>query len=489
MAFIIKRSPTAGTDLLIPDLGYPILVGGTITLTEIEDIRLAQESENLRTFLTDDNFGVGDSSLRLNDGTADIPQANVLSFLDQYDLFGSNGDPYSVVKLDGTGKIPGHLISDGNSELIDWKLGSDLDVNGNEIVGLPAIPSGPTASTSKDYVDNLFSTSISWRERVLDPIQLLGGATGAILQASVFYLVNQPAVGDFLTIEDGTAPRTYEFGSLVSGDVQVTIGANADDTMTNLAAAVSGDVAQLWSGLKITTLESINAGAGSSSAGHVVLLYRRAQGVDSYDDRLFGTFATPANAKYVNFNGEADYGLSTNTNLPAADPAQKKFGFGRARLGLIGNETHTTRTDDRNYTWNEDDELWNDSGSSTVNKVCIDFGAKSKVKESGIAYLKSLAGKTSIIPVRMIRSGTITGAVVEVDKIDSSRSYKLSIKINAVEVASLALAINTIGNETTILNVSFSAGDKLSVSMERTTGSGTSKFKYIWTCVEVAYIA
>jgi hypothetical protein len=79
---IIKTNASQATDVLVKDLGVLIpSSGGSDEHTDYSFIEEARLSSNLRTYCTDDAFGAGSSTLILNDGTDDIPQNEIDSFL------------------------------------------------------------------------------------------------------------------------------------------------------------------------------------------------------------------------------------------------------------------------------------------------------------------------------------------------------------------------------------------------------------------------
>jgi len=83
---IIKTNPSQATDFLIRDLGFLVPAsGGTITFTDIGNINAIKNSRNLRTYAADDAFGAGSSTLIINDGTNDISQSLIDSFLNATD--------------------------------------------------------------------------------------------------------------------------------------------------------------------------------------------------------------------------------------------------------------------------------------------------------------------------------------------------------------------------------------------------------------------
>lgn len=79
---IIKTNASQPTDVLIKDLGFLVPnSGGSVTFTDIPNLQDCNTSVNLRTLTTDNAFGANSSTLILNNGTSDIPQAQANDFL------------------------------------------------------------------------------------------------------------------------------------------------------------------------------------------------------------------------------------------------------------------------------------------------------------------------------------------------------------------------------------------------------------------------
>lgn len=109
---VLKNNPASGSPVDLSDLGISIAVSGSITFTNYDDIASAAESRILRTLSTDAAYG-SSSTVVLNDGTSDIPQADALNFLDTiaYPYTGN----YSFVQRGGTGRITDARF--GNTDL------------------------------------------------------------------------------------------------------------------------------------------------------------------------------------------------------------------------------------------------------------------------------------------------------------------------------------------------------------------------------------
>jgi len=79
---VIKTNASQGTDVLIKDLGFLVPnSGGSVTFTDIPNLQDCNTSVNLRSLTTDNAFGANNSTLILNNGTSDIPQAQASDYL------------------------------------------------------------------------------------------------------------------------------------------------------------------------------------------------------------------------------------------------------------------------------------------------------------------------------------------------------------------------------------------------------------------------
>ena len=100
---IIKSNALQGTDVEIDDLGIQIPSGGgQDTFSDQEFLSRIRVSVDLRGLVIDNAFGVGSSTLILNDGSSDIAQDDALDFLDSF-LEPDGAANYGFLKLDGAG--------------------------------------------------------------------------------------------------------------------------------------------------------------------------------------------------------------------------------------------------------------------------------------------------------------------------------------------------------------------------------------------------
>lgn len=227
-------------------------------------------------------------------------------------------------------------------------LDADLAAGGHEITGL-ATPTTGSSATTKSYVDAIAAMGVAWKECLLDTSQL----QQAGLRSATVMWMGQPVDGDTLTITDGVNTRTY--GAVSGGDVQYAIGGTPEITMTNLSAAIDGDVdgANKWrAAFLAVNFRKLNDGSTGAAAGGGLLITRKdTSGITS--DRLYGTFATAGNVKYANYAGKTDYSSSVSAQLPGADPAAKQFGFGKNTVAVQG-ETRSILAQNIIVSWDGD---------------------------------------------------------------------------------------------------------------------------------------
>lgn len=463
---IIKTNAAQGTDVLIADVGVFIPAsGGQETFIENDEIFDLQESQDLRDFLTDDAFGALDSTLVLNDGTTDIAQSDALNFLTSL-ILPSGDQDFGVVKTNASGQISDTLTFDGVES----------------ITGLPT-PVNASDAATKSYVDQLVTSNRTFKELLLSCVQL-DSANDAISRAIPFWFLNNPSDGDTLILTDGSVTETFTFNTSAAGAFSVQIGASVADTLTNLAFQINTD-STAWSGLYTTDLSQINAS--------LVVIYRKDNSTLLSPDRIYGSFTTASDAEYVNYNGELDYALSTSSVVPAADPGEVQFGFGRLTSELTPSETHVCRDDDTLYTWDADSGVWQNTGSNSPalqdSKVVgkwMQFGSNTKVPNNGIKYL-STGGNvaTSSAGIILLRAGIITGASLRVSTAEPANVYNLSIRINGTEVGVLTLSATNTSAFTTAISQVYAAGDELSLALVRTSGSGKSTFATASVLLEI----
>jgi hypothetical protein len=205
----------------------------------------------------------------------------------------------------------------------------------------------------------------------------------------------QPVSGDLVTIKDGTTERSY--GAVAGGDVQYAIGGSIAATLQNLVTAINGDGSATWAAeLRLTEHPDI-------SADGVIAITENFTAAGDTTSRIFGVWATQAEVQVVEFavGGviDLDYSDETVVTMPAADPAEARFGLRRVQAALTPGEMHFVRTDDTLYSWDDDDSTWQIlSGPSSIPDATAASGGgiKGKITVDSDLGLAVSAGVLSI---------------------------------------------------------------------------------------------
>lgn len=113
------------------------------------------------------------------------------------------------------------------------------------------------------------------------------------------------------------------------------------------------------------------------------------------------------------------------------------------------------------------------------------YGRSTKVPGEGTLQL--LGPGDTTVAVRINRNGTIVGASIQVDVVDASRAYQLEVWKNGASIATVSLAVSTLGNARSDIAVAVSAGDLVSAFVVQTSGSGASTFSNQHAMVEVKF--
>ena len=243
------------------------------------------------------------------------------------------------------------------------------------------------------------ASSVVWKELVLAQGQLLTGAAGGILQAELITIITNPAVGNTFKITDGTTTETFTFRAAWGVAFDVAIGINAAATQANLVIAVNTD-STLWKAIATTSLDTWFASLPVSQ----VVIARKATSANN--DRIFGTQTAVDGIKVVSFLASRGYEkvFSTESNIPAIDPAVKKFGFGRAFAALVTNETHLIADLDEAWTWDSDAMLWVQTGASVIHPIggpnhsaSIVTAVESKLSDIGVGAHLGLTTHSSAV--------------------------------------------------------------------------------------------
>jgi hypothetical protein len=224
-------------------------------------------------------------------------------------------------------------------------------------VVVPTTPTAANQATSKSYVDSAIVSGTTWKELLLASQQLLNG--GAILQGILATIVNELTVGDTFVITDGSTTETFTIVAAAPVAFQFLLGGSPTNTITNLVASINAD-STLWSAVKTFGLDDYFTGNQDPQ----FVVYRTAYSAAA--DRVYGTLNTQTDIQIVEFaTGAQDYQEASGTQsaLPGSDPAAKRFGFGRASASLQTGNTHVIATDNTNYTWDGDNDVWQQTGT------------------------------------------------------------------------------------------------------------------------------
>ena len=184
--------------------------------------------------------------------------------------------------------------------------------------------------------------------------QLLSGAAGGVLQAILAYVKTQPALDNTFIITNGITTETYIFKAAHGADFEVARGVSAAESQTNLVAEINARSA-LWSAVETTNLGRFFTATPTKQ----FVVYRKAIASANIADRVYGT-QTAVDGIQVGAFSQVGYSSASVTvsNIPAADPATKTFGFMRALSVLSSSSRHRCAEDSLTYAWNRNTQAW-----------------------------------------------------------------------------------------------------------------------------------
>lgn len=253
-----------------------------------------------------------------------------------------------------TGNLNANAVTPAKADLTQvWAFTANPTFNADPILANDLV--------RKSYVDSIAAGGRLWKELLLVSQQLLPGGSAGILQAESAFIATNPSNNDTFKITDGSTTETFTFKTSPAGAFQVQIGGSASATQTNLISQINTD-SVLWSAIATSGLDKY---FGASPAAQMVV-YRKVATVTA-NDRLYGTLTAPTGIKVFAYTGNA-YATSDGSeiSLPAADPAVKQFGFGRVFAGLGTSETHITTENSETFTWDADDQVWQETDVGAV---------------------------------------------------------------------------------------------------------------------------
>jgi len=113
------------------------------------------------------------------------------------------------------------------------------------------------------------------------------------------------------------------------------------------------------------------------------------------------------------------------------------------------------------------------------------YGRSTQVPGHGTLQL--LGPGDTTVGIRINRVGTLTGASIQVDVVDASRTFDLQIHQNGGSVATVSLPLSTLGASRSDLNIAVAVGDLMQAFVVRTAGVGASTFANILGMIEVQF--
>ena len=273
----------------------------------------------------------------------------------------------------GNGTTGSGTIGGGNLKVDLGTLTSTWDATAYNIS--VKTPTTAAHATTKEYVDQLALTGGTIREALLTDYQLKNGASGGILGAEVVYFNTNPGINDTIILKNASVTETFIFKAARSGAFEVTIGTLPADTMSNLVAAMALDSTAWLGHFAIDGLDAIN------TIGVVVIINLSTTTTTS---RIYGTWATQANCKVVEFFDSYPYEYRTSKvaiSLPLADPAAERFGYREAIGTLTDGEIHLCLETDSLMSWHVDTLSWLTlSGSGSLPDATAGAGGGTKGK-------------------------------------------------------------------------------------------------------------
>jgi len=268
-----------------------------------------------------------------------------------------------------------------------WSLGTgsmtgDLAMGTNKITGLGAGTAG-TDAVNKEQLDQAVISGGTVKELLWDQTQL--DDTDGINALEILFFANQPASGDTISLKNGTLTRTYTFVAnqgAESAATDVSIETDAATAMERFATRVNADAANTQWDLVFRATEHSDVNVPGT-----ISVIERASAVGDSSSRIYGTFTTPADAQVIEFAAsgtvDLDYSDETPVNMPAADPAEGRFGLRRTVANLTNGEIHFVTTNDSQYAWDDDVPTWQIlSGPASIPDATAASGGGIKGKAS-----------------------------------------------------------------------------------------------------------
>lgn len=236
------------------------------------------------------------------------------------------------------------IISDGTISISDVTTNNattsqhgflkKLSGNVNEFlngIGDFSIPAGGGGSSDKTILSN--------KQFIEDD--------GVINQAILMVAEQSFGPGNYLTITDGDTSETYTILDSPVNPFDVQRG-TASETYDALVVSINTN-STLWNAAIITAIGPFTK---------YLIIYRQYQTLDSYDDRIYGSFLNAMS--YTNYNGKSDYSVDVYETIPEEDLAIKTFGYGISTDSVYppAGTKVVSREDDKLYIFDEKTYNW-----------------------------------------------------------------------------------------------------------------------------------
>ena len=490
---LVIKNPGGGS-VDIPDLGFAVAGGSSETLTSLDEIREALRSNDLRALAVA-------GTLDLNDGTSDIPSAQVDDFIQYHDtgsqrLFGSGSPNGSVTGIYGqfykntdddswwvcddnpTGTTWSQIDKTGptgpTGDTGDSITGPQGDTGATGPVG-PTGPSGtgptgdPGATGPAGPTGDSGETGSTGPDGNTGPTGAPGGPTGATGPTGD---TGPTGVGD--TGPQGDTGATGDQGDTgPQGDQGQTgdQGASGETGPTGNQGP-TGDVGDTGptGDQGVTGPQGVTGDQGQTGAQGVT----GDQG-DTGPQGVTGPQGDTGDVGPTGTGATGDTGPQGGTG-----PTGPEGETGTGVTGSTGDSGPTGPTGEQG-----------DTGPQ-VNKVWLQFGRSGKVTGGGTIYLRwPDAVACSAAGFDAMRACTLKGISCRVDTADGSRNYNIEVVKDPDGVPALlgsALALNGVAsNRRTDLNAAIAAGDSVGVRVVRSSGSGSSSFSSIVVLIELEF--
>lgn len=299
---IILSNPAQPVDVLIPDVGVEVPgLGGSVSIEELDELWDIAQSKDLVALCQDDAFGVGSSTLILNDGTDNIDQDVADEFLETGFL--TRVGPYAALLRDENGDLgttveakyklfiwaeESGALGNNNTQ---WSFGNGATGNIGVVIWEDSEIVGMTLSTENTTGDATVAVTLDGTN--VGTITVLNPNRGAFVFFPAPIPVLQGQRLGFRTVTD-------------TGRTDARVGALVEFTATLDAIGIPG-----------STDEEVKASASDTTPG-----------------TLFDKFAATGRLSLAILNPGADEVLS----LSVADPAADAISYDNTASGLLATD-------------------------------------------------------------------------------------------------------------------------------------------------------